>query len=258
MVLAPVAIALIWLGGYWTIGLALGAFAIGAVEIVGMLDRGGPRRRRVWPVLLLAIWALVAGGVELGQYWPIALSATALLLMAAIVWELLLARPPDQLAGLGVVALAAAYLGPPMLCGLLIAAAPDGRVLLLLVVASVFAFDSCAFAVGRSVGRNTLAPSISPGKTWEGLLGGLAGALVAGGLFALWIELPALVLAMIGGAVGLLGQIGDLAESALKRSVGAKDSGFLIPGHGGLLDRIDSFTLAFPVAAVLFLASGRL
>jgi len=121
-------------------------------------------------------------------------------------------------------------------------------VLMLLLTTSMMA-DSTAFFVGSAVGRHKLAPRISPGKTWEGLAGGLAGAIVGTLIvrhFGLqWIPLShAVVLAVL---VALAGMAGDLAESLLKRWAGVKDSGALFPGHGGMLDRLDSLLLGAPV-----------
>jgi phosphatidate cytidylyltransferase len=129
---------------------------------------------------------------------------------------------------------------------------PDGPYWVIFVVATAMAGDSSGYFVGHSIGRHKLAPRISPGKTIEGSLGILAGNLVAG-VVAKLILLPQLgwteALA-IAAVQGTLGQLGDLCESIMKRTYGTKDSGRILPGHGGVLDRIDS--LVFPVAAVYY------
>ncbi len=113
-----------------------------------------------------------------------------------------------------------------------------------------FATDTSAYAVGRAVGRRKLAPSISPGKTWEGAMGGLVGAAAAAAALVVLLDgiesrlLPAIAL---GLGVGVVAQAGDLLESKVKRLADAKDSGRLIPGHGGLLDRLDSLLPVFPL-----------
>ncbi len=111
-----------------------------------------------------------------------------------------------------------------------------------LAMLTTFALDTVAYAVGRLAGRHRMAPRVSPGKTWEGAVGGLAGAVLAAvGLGAvLGLEVASVHLVVLGLLVGVAGQAGDLAESWLKRQAGAKDSGALIPGHGGVLDRLDS------------------
>jgi phosphatidate cytidylyltransferase len=131
----------------------------------------------------------------------------------------------------------------------LVALAPAGT---LLVLALVWIADSGAYFVGVTWGRRKLAPLISPGKTWEGAFGGTAAVLVYAIICATLIErltvVPALAAALL---LAVLSIVGDLFESAAKRQAGVKDSGSLLPGHGGILDRIDSATAALPVAALL-------
>jgi len=130
----------------------------------------------------------------------------------------------------------------------------------LFVMLVVWASDSAAYFSGRTFGGPKLAPRISPGKTWSGSLGGLVGAALVGAIVA-WsfntADVPvALLRGLAAGALlGLVAQAGDLAESLFKRRCGAKDSGRLIPGHGGLLDRLDGLMAAAPVAALLSLAA---
>ncbi len=123
----------------------------------------------------------------------------------------------------------------------------------------IWGSDVGAYVAGRLIGGPRLAPRISPGKTWAGAAGGvLASALVAAcaaKLLVLEVNIPAAL--CLGAALSAIGQAGDLAESAVKRRCGVKDSGRLIPGHGGLLDRLDAALAVVPVAAVLSLALGR-
>jgi phosphatidate cytidylyltransferase len=123
-------------------------------------------------------------------------------------------------------------------------------VLWLLIV--VWSTDTAAYVVGRRVGGPRLAPSISPGKTWSGLSGGVIGASLASVITAWALGSERLVHAAgLGALFAILAQLGDLAESALKRRAGVKDSGSLIPGHGGVLDRVDGFLLTAPALALL-------
>ena len=133
-----------------------------------------------------------------------------------------------------------------------------GRAWLLLALLVVMAADTGAFAVGRAVGRHPMAPRLSPSKTWEGAAGGMAAAVAAALLLGLLLDLgvPLWQQAMAGAVIGLAGQLGDLLESRLKRAANAKDSGALLPGHGGMLDRLDSILLALPAAYYLALAYG--
>ena len=133
----------------------------------------------------------------------------------------------------------------------------------LFVILAVWASDSVAYLAGRALGGAKLAPRISPAKTWSGSLGGLAGAMLVGAALAALLPAPAdlgpaarIVRGLAAGLLlGLAAQAGDLAESAFKRRCGVKDSGRLIPGHGGLLDRFDGLLAAAPVAALLSLAA---
>jgi len=152
-----------------------------------------------------------------------------------------LGRPLAAVAGLLV--LVPAWLALRALFG----AAEDGRALLLLAMAIVWAADVGAYFTGRAFGRVKLAPQVSPGKTWEGAMGGLAlaAATAAGG--AAWLGHDAASAAPAGLAVGAVSIVGDLTVSMFKRTAGLKDSGRLLPGHGGVLDRVDSVTAAAPL-----------
>ena len=129
--------------------------------------------------------------------------------------------------------------------------ADKGAWLMLFVAACVWATDTFAYFTGRSFGKRKLAPKLSPGKTVEGFVGGLLGAMLTGGLFAAWIHLPLAVGLGIGGMAGIVGPLGDLFESALKRELGLKDFGRVMPGHGGILDRFDSLLFVAPLAYLM-------
>jgi len=128
-------------------------------------------------------------------------------------------------------------------------AAPGGREAVLLLMAAIVVSDSAQYYTGRALGRRRLAPSISPKKTVEGAVGGLVFGTIA---FAaagrsVFPATPLVLLTLVGASIAALGIVGDLFESLLKRSAGVKDSSGLIPGHGGVLDRIDSWLFAAPV-----------
>jgi len=132
----------------------------------------------------------------------------------------------------------------------LIRSQADGISWVFLPLCVVFSGDTVAYYAGTYLGRHKLCPAVSPGKTWEGAIGGLAASLGAGALYK-WLflrELPWVPGLLLFAAIAVAGQVGDLFESELKRVAGVKDSGVLLPGHGGMLDRIDALLFAAPVA----------
>jgi phosphatidate cytidylyltransferase len=133
-----------------------------------------------------------------------------------------------------------------------------GPQLVLWLLLLVFAADIGAFFAGRKFGRLKLAPRVSPGKTWEGALGGLVTVALVAGVGAVRFGLPPGPCIAFGCTVGMFSVVGDLTESMFKRSAGLKDSGVLLPGHGGLLDRIDSVTAAAPLYALGLFGSGAI
>jgi phosphatidate cytidylyltransferase len=200
------------------------------------------------PLALLCVWR---GGLA----WQILMGLAVLGL--AVEWLQMSRRPgrawPAWAAGGGVLVLCAA--GAAMIW--LRADAAAGRANVLGVVLAVWATDIGAYLAGRLLGGPKLAPAISPGKTWSGAIGGLLAAVAVGLLFVRLLGGAAgLRAALVLGGLSLVSQGGDLLESALKRHFGVKDSGHLIPGHGGLLDRLDGMLAAAPAAACLALYLG--
>ena len=178
-----------------------------------------------------------------------------LLLREMLVWP----RYPSPFGNAGAALIGIFYISVPMALLALLAQGSAGydprRIVALLFL--IWASDIGAYAAGRTFGRRKLAPAISPGKTWEGWFGGFLLTLTIG--WALQFMLPDISLAhrlVAAGVVAIFAPLGDLAESLLKRSVGVKDSGSLLPGHGGMLDRFDAFLLVLPVLALLQLLAG--
>jgi phosphatidate cytidylyltransferase len=240
-------------GGWWFGALAIAAVLIMAKEWARL---AAGRAEPAWSLVAAAaaVPAVVGVVALMAGTGAVALAAVLLAapLAAGLSVVLVPAGRPDRVAG-GVV-----YVGLPVLAMVWLRNDPAGglsHVLWLLLV--VWATDVCAYLVGRSVGGPKLAPRISPGKTWSGLFGGVAGAGLLGGLAALVSGSGFWRAATLGAALAVVAQAGDLFESALKRRAGVKDSGHLIPGHGGLLDRIDGLVFAAPVfAGVVWLAQG--
>jgi phosphatidate cytidylyltransferase len=127
-----------------------------------------------------------------------------------------------------------------------------GKQLVLFTLVLVWAGDMLAYFVGKSIGRVKMAPALSPKKTWEGGVANVLASILVAVAFARWMQTDMLILIVIAAAANIAGQAGDLIESAYKRGAAVKDSGALLPGHGGMLDRIDSLILAAPVVWVLY------
>jgi phosphatidate cytidylyltransferase len=286
--LAPVILVIVVLGEPW-LSLLIGVLAfLALVEIVALLDAGGYQPPQV--LALLAGMALTAAGLVSANAAGVGGVVTTLLtaldppgLVAAtlVAGFLLLAAaaftrsdPSSGFLTWATTSFAIAYVGLLLPAIVLVAhLAPaggswttqvgvvgigSGVAWTLTLVLVVWGYDTGAYLTGRLVGRRRLLDHISPSKTIEGMAGGLVLATVAAGIGALLIGLEPWHPLVIGPLVGLAAQAGDLAESMLKRAAGRKESGYLVPGHGGILDRIDSFLFAAPVlAGYALLVAGR-
>ncbi|MDA1036293.1 MAG: phosphatidate cytidylyltransferase, partial [Chloroflexi bacterium] len=196
----------------------------------------------VWGAVVAAA-AAFGGGIVLIAYGV----GAVLVLVAGFVYR----RSVVAVGDWSFTALSVAYVSLPLAAVVLIRSDDvAGIEWLALAFGATFATDTGAYAVGRAIGRHKMAPSISPAKTWEGAAGGLLAAIaatiaivaIAGDLAnAYWQA------ALLGIGIGVVGQMGDLFESKLKRLAKVKDSGVLIPGHGGMLDRLDSLVVVFPL-----------
>ena len=243
LVLVPLAIGCLWWGGVPFV-LIVCCAALGMGREWAMLCHGG-----VWrlPGAILAL-SLLAVAVLTGIGLPLAALAALGIAGAALCWS---GR---------VFAFGAPYIGVAVIAMIWLRADPVAgfsNVLFLLLI--VWASDIGAYVVGRLCGGRKLAPAISPGKTWSGAGGGLIAAIAAAGIVAICLDPAASIwrAGLLGAILGVTAQVGDLFESGIKRYFGVKDSGQSIPGHGGLLDRLDAVLLAAPVAAMLALSAGR-
>ncbi len=250
LVLAPLPIAAIWFGWPWLPLLTAAAAAVMAWEW-GRLCRGGAFGRTgivLVAVVLVAVAAasLASTGLALG---------TAVIGAGLVLWAARETKDADpQWTAFGAI-----WVALPCVCLLWLARdGLAGRPTLLWLLAVVWATDIGAYAAGRTFGGPRLAPRWSPSKTWTGLMGGIACAALTGWATAAWLGIsPAAPLTGISAGLAIVEQFGDLAESAAKRRFGVKDSSGLIPGHGGLLDRLDGLLAVIPIVALLTLIGGR-
>jgi phosphatidate cytidylyltransferase len=250
LALMPVALGLVILGAWpfaCLVGLAVVLMALEWRQLTMALGAGGGLAGVSAAGLGLVVVVLAAAGHADAALVALLVGA---LVAGAVAWRL--AAPPVWI-GLG-----AAYLALPALALVWLRGLPlFGLQVVVWLLVVVWTTDVLAYLVGRKVGGPRLAPSVSPGKTWSGLCGGVAAAAVVGSLAAGASGSERLLQAAgLGGLMAIVSQIGDLIESALKRRAGVKDSGTLIPGHGGVLDRLDGLILAAPVLALLDLTLG--
>jgi len=245
LVLLPIVLGVVWfLPPVGTLILATVAALLAFVEYVGIAEALGARIPRMVCGLAVIGACLAVGSIEV----PLEL----VLLSAFVVlgtFAVAAAHPgPGVLLDTGAALLPVIYIGIPL--GALAAVRLiGGRESVLLLMATIVISDSAQYYTGRAFGRRPLAPAISPNKTVEGAIGGIVfgtAAMYVGGLRVFPGASPLMLLLASGAVVGL-GMVGDLFESLLKRSAGVKDSSGLIPGHGGVLDRIDSWLFAGPV-----------
>lgn len=253
-VLLPLVIGIVYLGDWWLFGLAVVAGLIALHELFRIA-------RRLHPLVLAGYLGFVLAllGVQLGDVPWLLGGVLVTLLLSFLVFGLSHTRP-SATASFGTTLLGVIWVGGGIGCLLLIRDIPDyGFWAVMAVLFSVFAADTAAFFVGRTVGRHRLAPAISPGKTWEGFLAGVvAGTLVA---FLIlyrdrdeFLTIPESL--AFGALVALASVAGDLFESAVKRDHEVKDSGRVLGGHGGMLDRLDALLFAGPAAYYAILAFG--
>ncbi len=256
LVLAPVAIGIAYLGG-WIFAAFWGIAAIVVMWEWATLVAGSGRRSVVMTgivaVALSAALAASSTGAS-DALRDLRFAAAAIVLVMGML-ALAAIAPRERASWL---AAGVPYAGAMALAPIVLRSdAEFGFIAMMFVFAVVWATDIAAYFVGRAVGGPKLAPRLSPNKTWSGSIGGLAGAVLAAVLvvhFGGVSSMPAAI--VVAMALSTVAQIGDLAESAIKRRFGVKDASSLIPGHGGLMDRLDGFVAAAVLACLIGLAHG--
>ena len=238
----------------WAVGWIVGVFWMGGVwEWAGLTRLSGPSRAGYLAVFAALMLAMAWWGFDPDRAMSVMTVAVAWWLIALIGLRAYPRQIPSAFVGLvGPLVLLPAWFLLTHLHGNY----PQGPGLTLSILLIVWAADVGAYLVGSHWGRIKLAPRISPGKTWEGLLGGMAMAAAMAFAASLFLAAPPAVFVAVGTTAALVSVVGDLTVSMFKRNVGLKDSGRLLPGHGGILDRIDSLAAATPVFALGLVVSG--
>jgi phosphatidate cytidylyltransferase len=288
LVLIPIVLAVVLLTPTWVVAMALGFITILALwEYFALGETIGHRAYRLWtifcalvliaqqtrvsprglihiavttgpapappPVIPTAHWApwMEVVGSPIVLFFVFVLGLTVLTLFTR--------RPlVEALPSAGISSSALLLVAFPLSYAVCVhGIVPNGKWLLLFALAITWAADTTAYFVGRAMGKHPLAPHISPKKTWEGSIGGIVGSLIIGYVAKFFVPIPLGHLLAMAFVANVAGQMGDLLESAYKRSAGVKDSGSLLPGHGGVLDRIDALVLCFPVVWYYLVISGQ-
>jgi len=252
LALLPIALAMVWFGGW-----AFAAFVALAVVVMGLewarltAFRYNRRSGRVAGAAVLVVGLAATLLIAAGRPEAALVCLIAGMLLAGLAARAAGAPPAWTTLGVG-------YVGLPALALIWLRSMPDlGLSVLLWLLVVVWTTDTAAYFAGRAIGGPRLAPAISPSKTWAGLCGGMVGAALTGMLAAWLLGSGRLLLAGgLGALLAVVAQLGDLVESGVKRAAGVKDSGTLIPGHGGLLDRVDGLLFAAPTLALLGLIAG--
>lgn len=250
IVLLPIGVALILIGGIpYALMVAL-ILGIAAWEFVQLFHAGGLRPSGMVVVAgtLLLVFARALSGFE-GSDWMVSLVVLVSMAFHLVAFE----RDRDQSAtDFGITLAGILYMGWIGAYLISLRNLPEGKWWVLMVLPAVWLADSGAYFVGRAFGRHKMSPRLSPNKTWEGYLGGVLAATLGGALLAvvwsIWTgpgsDITPLRGAILGFVLAVVTPLGDLGESMIKRQVGVKDSGKLLPGHGGAFDRIDSWLWA--------------
>jgi phosphatidate cytidylyltransferase len=273
-VLIPVVVSLVLWGSTIVVALVLALVILLALfEYFALGDAMGHRAYRFWTatcalIILYLQWLTTAvrwgefGGIIypprlvwlLHSFFPRAEDAIFLFVLGIAFITLATKRPAvEALPAAGISSSGLLLVAFPLTYTIrLHALGREGPRLLLFTLVLIWASDSAAYFAGRALGKHPFAPHLSPKKTWEGAIAGFASSIVVAFAFMRWLSVPIVILLGAAAVGNIAGQIGDLLESAYKRSAGVKDSGALLPGHGGMLDRIDALILAIPVVWYYF------
>ncbi len=260
----PILLGAVWLGSPWFSAFIFIVALIATAEMTRLVNMWNPSKCHVGLPLIFTSFFILNGHTRAAgspppefpifglispetyqAYTEISLAFMLLLIWGSIVRD----RKGDwSSAGFLMGIRIAIFVGGFLWYALRLRGLEQGLEWTLVVLIGVMATDTAAYFAGRAFGKTPLAPKISPAKTWEGAAAGFLAAMLATGMATLMLDLRVIIweALILGALIGSLSQLGDLAESRIKRRAGVKDSGWLIPGHGGMLDRIDSIVFTLP------------
>lgn len=246
----------LFLGGWWFTAFIILVMVVSVGELYATLRTGGYR-----PLALFGLIGVALVGIGAHSSGPSAIGTWVAVVVGAIILFFSLTPRKEPLENASVTAMGMAWVSL-LAFAILIGKGPEPVANILFLVLVVALNDTGAYFTGRALGKRKLAPNLSPNKTIEGLVGGLIVGAVAASVMAVippWLDVISLPQALIAaGVIGVVSPLGDLMESMVKRSLGVKDMGSVLPGHGGMLDRIDGFLLAAPAVYYLFRGFGLL
>ena len=251
----PALALVVWVGEPAFSVVVAAVAALGAVEVCDLARSKGLTPSRVVAAVLSA--ALVLSHFGFSAIWSTPEYVPLLIVSAAItILALTLTLSPIQNRNAGLTLAAVLYPGALLAHAPLLRGGEHGLEWIVFLLVVTFSTDTGAFFVGKAMGKRPFAPTISPNKTWEGAIGGFIAAILAAftAAWALDIDAALPLIVVLGALIGVVGQAGDLFESKLKRLAGVKESSRLLPGHGGVLDRLDS--IVFNLALVYYFVIG--
>jgi phosphatidate cytidylyltransferase len=242
LVLLPIVVGVILAGGEWAVTALLAITGLLAYYEFDQLAAGNGIARAGWPGMLAGLALLLA---------PDPGTVVVLIGLLGMALALRARDLKDSMAGAGAFTLGVVYIFGAWRCARELHAISPHWLMFAVLVS--WAGDTAALYIGKAFGRRKLAPQVSPAKTWEGAAGSLVGGVLAGGVYAHFFlaAIPLNRVLLLAAAGNIAGQFGDLAKSAWKRGAGVKDSGTMLPGHGGWLDRIDASLFSVPVVYAL-------
>ena len=264
----PILLGAVWLGLPWFSAFIFIVALIATVELTRLVNMWNPSKCHVGLPLIFTSFFILNGHTRAAgsppPEFPIfglispetyqAYTEISLAFMLLLIWGSIVRDRKGDWSGAGVLMgiRISIFVGGFLWYAMRLRGLEQGLEWTLVLLIGVMATDTAAYFAGRAFGKTPLAPKISPAKTWEGAAAGFLAAMLATGMATLMLDLRVIIweALILGALIGSLSQLGDLAESRIKRRAGVKDSGWLIPGHGGMLDRIDS--IVFPLPAVYY------